>query len=183
MTDSLTGHLLVATPQIEDGVFHRSVVLLLQHDADGAQGVVLNKVLDAEVDAVLPGWGDEVSPPRSLFQGGPVQVDSALGLVVLAGAPPTGVQDLFGGVGLVDLDSAPEVVGDAVLGVRIFIGYAGWSPGQLEAEVRTGSWYVVPLASADVVTDDPDGLWASVLARQPGRLRAVSFLPEDPSIN
>ncbi len=183
MRDSLTGQLLVATPQIEDGVFHRSVVLLLQHDAGGAQGVVLNKPLEADVDVVLPGWGDEVTPPGLLFQGGPVQLDSALGLVVLGPQSPPGVQELFGGLGLVDLDAPPEVVGDGVVGLRIFIGYAGWSPAQLEAEIRTGSWYVVPPDVGDVVAEDPGTLWSAVLARQPGRLRAVALLPEDPSVN
>ena len=77
----LSGSLLVATPQIEEGVFARSVVLLLHHDAEGAQGVVLNRPLDARVDAVLPDWQPHVTAPATLFEGGPVGLDSALGLV------------------------------------------------------------------------------------------------------
>ena len=69
--DRTTGRLLVSTPQLDDGVFHRSVILMLQHGDDGAQGVVLNKPLGAEVDAVLPGWGEHIAAPRTLFQGGP----------------------------------------------------------------------------------------------------------------
>lgn len=181
--DRLSGRLLVATPQIEEGIFHRSVVLILQHDDGGAQGVVLNKGLMAEVDAVLPGWGDHVSDPATLFQGGPVQMDSALGLVATDGRHTVGVQQLFAGVGLVDLDSVPGAVAAEVRGVRIFVGYAGWTAGQLEGELRTGSWYAVDARPEDAFTLDPDELWATVLHRQGGRLAWVALLPEDPSVN
>jgi len=181
--DWLTGRLLVATPQIEEGIFHRSVVLILQHGADGAQGVVLNKPLEAEIDKVLPGWGEHVSVPQTLYQGGPVQVDSALGLVAIGSGTPTSVQKLFGRVGLVDLDAMPGLVAPELDGVRIFVGYAGWSPGQLETELAMGSWYAVDAATEDAFSRAPGDLWRAVLARQDGQLSWVALLPEDPSIN
>ncbi|NHA69208.1 YqgE/AlgH family protein, partial [Phycicoccus flavus] len=140
-----TGKLLVATPQIGEGVFARSVVLMLHHGQDGAQGIVLNRPIEARIGSVLPGWEDHATSPATMFQGGPVQLDSALGLVaVLGDAPePTGVKRLFGAVALVDLDTPPPLVVPEVAGLRIFAGYAGWSPGQLEGEIDTGSWYVV----------------------------------------
>ena len=149
-----TGQLLVATPQIEDGVFRRSVVLVLHHDDDGAQGLVLNRPIDADVDAVLPGWEEHATRPAKVFQGGPVQLDSALGLVAVPGdsPEPTGVRRLFGAVALVDLDTPPTLVVPEVAGLRIFAGYAGWSPGQLEGEIITGSWFVVPSENGDVFT-------------------------------
>ena len=112
--ERLTGRLLVATPLIDEGVFHRSVILVLQHGDDGAQGVVLNKPLTAEVDAILPGWGDHVSEPATLFQGGPVQLDSALGLVATSATAVSSVQELWPGVGLVDLDAVPALVASQV---------------------------------------------------------------------
>ena len=135
-----TGQLLVATPQIEEGVFRRSVVLVLHHDDDGAQGLVLNRPIDADVDAVLPGWEEHATRPAKVFQGGPVQLDSALGLVAVPGdsPEPTGVRRLFGAVALVDLDTPPTLVVPEVAGLRIFAGYAGWSPGQLEERDRHG---------------------------------------------
>lgn len=181
--DWLTGRLLVATPQIEEGIFHRSVVLILQHGADGAQGVVLNKPLEAEIDKVLPGWGEHVSVPQTLYQGGPVQVDSALGLVAIGSGTPTSVQKVFGRVGLVDLDAMPGLVAPELDGVRIFVGYAGWSPGQLETELAMGSWYAVDAATEDAFSRAPEDLWRAVLARQDGQLSWVALLPEDPSIN
>lgn len=180
-----TGRLLVATPQIEEGVFRRSVVLMLHHDDDGAQGVVLNRPIDADVDAVLPGWEEHASRPAKVFQGGPVQLDSALGLVAVPGdsPEPTGVKRLFGSVALVDLDTPPVLVADGLAGLRIFAGYAGWSAGQLEGEIATGSWYVVDTEGGDAFTDEPAGLWRRVLRRQPVPLRWLAWYPSDPGLN
>ena len=183
--DRTTGRLLVSTPQLDDGVFHRSVILVLQHSEDGAQGVVLNKPLGAEVDAVLPGWGEHIAAPQTLFQGGPVQVDSALGLVTLVGGDglPPGSQRLFGSVAIIDLDTPPLLVMPEVGGLRIFAGYAGWSGGQLEAELRRGSWFVVDSVAGDLLTADPEGLWGQVLRRQRSELAFVALYPPDPELN
>lgn len=180
-----TGRLLVATPQIEEGVFRRSVVLVLHHGDDGAQGLVLNRPIEADIDAVLPGWEEHASRPATMFQGGPVQLDSALGLVAVPGdsPEPTGVRRLFGAVALVDLDTQPALVVPEVAGLRIFAGYAGWSPGQLENEISTGSWYVVGVESGDIFTDAPDTLWRTVLRRQPEPVRWVAWFPADPALN
>ncbi len=181
----LTGRLLVATPQTGGDVFRRSVVLLLHHDEEGAQGIVLNRPLEADVRSVLPTWQAHVTPPGRLFQGGPVGLDSALGLVTVPGdvVQPLGVRLLFGGLGLVDLDAPPPVVTPEIAGLRIFAGYSGWSGGQLEAEVHAGGWYVVDAEARDGFTPDPQGLWAAVLRRQRGNLRLVAGFPDDPAMN
>lgn len=183
--DRTTGRLLVSTPQLDDGVFHRSVILMLQHGDDGAQGVVLNKPLGAEVDAVLPGWGEHIAAPQTLFQGGPVQVDSALGLVTVSGDEglPPGSQRLFGSVAIIDLDTPPLLVMPEVGGLRIFAGYAGWSAGQLEGELRRGSWYVVDSSPGDLLTADPAHLWERVLRRQRSELAFVALYPSHPELN
>jgi putative transcriptional regulator len=180
-----TGKLLVATPRTGGSVFRRSVVLVLQHDEEGAQGVVLNHPLNASVSAVLPPWQDYVTDPPNVFQGGPVALDSALGLVTVPGdqQEPTGVRRLFGGLGLVDLDVPPLVVMPVVAGLRIFAGYAGWSDGQLEQEIRDGGWYVVEAEARDAFTSEPKTLWSTVLRRQRGNLAFVASLPEDPTMN
>lgn len=180
-----TGRLLVATPQIEEGVFARSVVLVLHHDDDGAQGLVLNRPIEADVDDVLPGWEAHATSPTKVFQGGPVQLDSALGLVAVPGdsPEPMGVKRLFGSVALVDLDTPPVLVADELAGLRIFAGYSGWSAGQLEEEIESGSWWVVDTESGDAFSDEPVGLWRRVLRRQSGALRLVAWYPADPSLN
>jgi putative transcriptional regulator len=181
----MSGKMLVATPEIGDGIFRRSVILLLHHDADGAQGVVLNRPMEARIDAVLPMWQEHATPPGVLFEGGPVGMDSALGLVTVPGddTEPMGVRRLFGGVGLIDLDTPPVIVLPEIAGLRIFAGYAGWSPGQLEDEVRTGSWYIVDAEARDAFTDQPKGLWVRVLRRQRDHLAYVSTFPADPEMN
>lgn len=183
-SDWHTGRLLVATPEIADGVFFRSVVLMLHHDVDGAQGLILNRPLEADLDAVLPGWGSVATAPARLFQGGPVGLDSALGIVGLGPTDPVaGVRRLFGGVGLVDLDSEPDRIRPEVAAVRVFAGYAGWSAGQLEGEIAEGSWYVVEREAADLFVAEAERLWHDVLARQAGPLALVATFPRDPSLN
>ena len=181
-----TGRLLVATPRTIGEVFRRSVVLVLQHDEDGAQGVVLNRPMPAPVSAVLPYWQDYVTDPSNVFQGGPVAMDSALGLVTVPGDKaevPMGVRLLFGGIGLVDLDIPPIVVMPEVAGLRIFAGYAGWSPGQLDQEIRAGGWYVVEAEARDAFSSEPETLWSQVLRRQRGNIALVASFPDDPTMN
>ena len=181
----LTGQLLVATPTLDDPNFRRSVVLLLDHGDGGALGIVVNRPLDLDVSAVLPAWQPYTTEPGRLFRGGPVQLDSALGLVAVPGDgdEPPGVRRLIGALGLVDLDAEPEQVIGGVAGLRIFAGYAGWSEGQLEGEIDSGSWYVVQAEARDAFTDTPQALWAQVLRRQRGDLALVSTFPDDPTMN
>lgn len=181
----LTGQLLVASPTLVDPNFRRTVVLLLDHGDNGALGLVVNRPLEVEVAAVLPAWQPYTTEPGTLFQGGPVELDSALGLVAVPGdsQEPTGVRRLIGSLGLVDLDTPPEEVAADLAGLRIFAGYAGWSDGQLESEIEQGAWYVVGAESRDAFTDRPQDLWRRVLRRQGGDLALVSTFPEDPSLN
>lgn len=184
--DYTTGKLLVATPRTVGEVFRRSVVLVLQHDENGAQGIVLNRPMTAPVSAVLPYWQEYVTDPSNVFQGGPVSLDSALGLVTVPGdkaQEPMGVRLLFGGIGLVDLDIPPIVVMPEVAGLRIFAGYAGWSAGQLDEEIREGGWYVVEAEARDAFTSEPETLWPTVLRRQRGNLALVASFPDDPTMN
>src|SRR3954453_14769691 len=180
-----TGRLLVATPTLTDPNFRGTVVLMLDHTEDGALGIVVNRPLEVDVSAVLPAWQPYTTAPGRLLQGGPVQLDSALGLVAVPGdgEEPVGVKRIVGSLGLIDLDTPPEIVVGGVAGLRIFAGYAGWSAGQLEEEIDVGGWYVVDAEPRGEVRDDPPGLWAAVLRRQRGDLALVSTYPEDPSLN
>jgi putative transcriptional regulator len=182
--ESLTGRLLVATPLLRDPNFDRAVVLVLSHDADGALGVVVNRPTAVPVTDILPGWQPVVTSPGVVFHGGPVSLDSALGLVAVAdGAEPLGVRRVSGRVGVVDLDTPPEIVQPGVVAMRVFAGYAGWSPEQLESEIAEGSWYVVEAETGDAFSDDADELWRAVLRRQDGPLALMATFPADPSLN
>lgn len=173
----------MATPAIESGPFLRSVVFLLDHDSDGALGVIVNRPLESEVDDVLPLWAGLVNAPVCLFEGGPVAMDSALALGVIADvAPPTGWRQMSGRVGLVDLEG--PLPGDGQFaGLRVFAGYAGWAPGQLEAELDEGAWLVVDAFDADLISPQPEMLWREVLRRQDDDVRFWTTFPDDPSAN
>ena len=129
---TLTGRLLVATPALGDSNFERSVVLVLDHDEDGALGIVINRPTPVDVAEVLPVWQPLATEPGVLFQGGPVALDSALGLALVPGEgedEPLGWRRVVGRLGLVDLDVPPEVLAAEVTRLRIFAGYAGWGAG------------------------------------------------------
>ena len=181
-----TGQLLVASPALSDPNFARAVVLVLDHDDDGALGVILDRPSDLVVEDVLPAWADVVGSPAKLFSGGPVSTGSALGVALLApgtAAAPLGWRRVFGDTGLLDLDTPMEVLADAIAGLRIFAGYSGWSPGQLEAEVAESAWFVVPAEPGDLLTATPELLWGEVLRRQGGRLALLATFPADPMQN
>ncbi len=181
---SLTGRLLVATPALADPHFARAVVLLLDHDGQGSLGVVLNRPTPLGVADVLDDWARYAGEPPVVFQGGPVQLDSALGVAVVPGGEgPPGWRRVHGAIGLVDLETPPEVLGAALGSLRIFAGYAGWGPGQLEDELTEGAWYVVESEPGDVSAPAPERLWRDVLRRQRGELAMIATYPDDPSLN
>lgn len=181
--DTLRGQLLVATPAIEIGLFRRAIVLILDHDSGGALGVIINRPLDSGLGDVLPDWAAYVNDPVCIFDGGPVAIDSALAVGVLSGDDePTGWRHMCGRVGLIDL-AGPVTVSDGLAGLRVFAGYAGWSPGQLEEELAGGSWMVVNAQDGDLTTPRPQDLWSEVLRRQPGDLRFWATFPDDPGLN
>ena len=192
---SLVGHLLIATPSIEDPNFSRRVILLLDHGFPGALGVVIDRPGGVAVDQLLPRWHGVATSPAELFTGGPVSRNSLIGLVRLAsrgeaaeGATdrPTGwrlVIDDDRPVGTVDLEADPALFGGSIVGARLFSGYAGWESGQLEDEIEEGSWYVIRAEARDAISADPEGLWRRVLKRQGGALAVVSSFPLDPSQN
>jgi len=193
--DSLAGYLLIATPAVDDPNFSRRVIVLLDHGVPGALGVVIDRPGGVAVDQLLPQWHDAATAPAELFTGGPVSRNSLIGLVRLAsradaeaGAPsrPAGWRLLVDDdrpVGTVDLGADPAAFAGSIVGARLFSGYAGWEPGQLEEEIDEGSWYVVRAEARDPISADPGGLWRRVLKRQGGALALVSSFPADPTHN
>lgn len=173
---ALAGRLVVATPELRDGNFAHTVVLVLDHGAEGALGVVLNRPRSIDVRALMPAWGELAAAPGVLFTGGPVQADEAL---IGLGHGDGGGQEIVPGVRVLDLETEPIDHPD-IGSVRLFVGYAGWGQGQLEQEIASGSWFVVDADADDSFTEDPEGLWRRVLSRQGGLFVTVT---EDPSLN
>jgi len=186
MTGSLRGRLLVATPDLEDPNFFRTVVLVLEHNAGGALGVVLNRPTGSRLDAVLPAWAALAAEPGVVFFGGPVQPESAIGLARCVDPSPgegSGFALICDDLGTVDLERDPSTVLPALGAARIFAGHAGWGPGQLEREVAANGWFVVERVADDLWRTEPEVLWRAVLKRQPGRVGMFAGFPADPALN
>src|SRR5919199_4854861 len=177
---SLQGQLLIAAPALMDPNFHRAVVLMLEHTEEGALGVILNRPSTVGAEEVIAALGTIVAEPGRIFSGGPVQPGGAIALGEFA--DPTMAETLLvGSIGVVDLDAAPELVLEQVARMRLFAGYAGWGPGQLEAELEDEAWFTEPALPGDVFSGLPDELWAHVLERKGGQYRLVARMPSDPS--
>jgi putative transcriptional regulator len=183
--DPAPGRLLVASVLLSEGVFHRTVVLVLDSDEDGALGVILNEISQTLLDSVLPDWASAVSEPKLLFHGGPVSPNGAICLASVAspGEEPPGWRPLFDNVGLLHLDTPIEIVAGAYRDLRIFAGYAGWAAGQLQAEIQQGMWHVAPAEYDDVFGSHPLDLWRAVLRRQHSEMAFFSTWVEDPELN
>jgi putative transcriptional regulator len=196
-SEHLAGRLLVATPVIGDPNCHRSVVFLLDHSESGALGVVINRPTDVDLDESLPGWDALAAAPGVVFVGGPVEQAGAIGLGRLAPgtswegleddddgpwSPVLTALDSVGPLATVDLTRDPLDL-EGIDTLRVFVGYAGWGPGQLEGELGQDAWVVAEARPADLWSADPEGLWGRVLRRQGGTIAWLSLHPLDPSGN
>jgi putative transcriptional regulator len=179
--DSLKGQLLIAGGSLLDPNFRRAVVLVGEHNEEGALGVVLNRPTSARVREAAPPLASLVGEEDRVFVGGPVQPEGA---VVIAEFEDPDTADLlvFGKVGFLTGELRPDAA-ERILRARVFAGYAGWGPGQLEAEMETSSWILDPALIGDVFTDDADGLWRRVLRRKGPEFHVLSLMPADPSLN
>jgi putative transcriptional regulator len=182
---SVARRLLVAMPGLRDPNFARTVVFVIEHDLEGAVGLVLNRPTDATVAEALPDWAPLTAPPGVAFVGGPVQQHEAVfGLARVARVDDSDAwQPLLGRIGTVDLGRDPVAVRADLEAVRVFAGYSGWGPGQLDEELALDGWYVLDPLPDDLLTHDPAGLWRRVLRRQGGDLAVAANFPDDPAQN
>ncbi len=186
---SLKGSLLVASPTLKDPNFARSVVLVLDHDANGALGLVLNRPTGTPVAEVLERWTAQVCEPRLVFSGGPVAPSAAICLAAPThpgqdeADPEDGLTQIAPGISVLDLGQQPDVMRSSVQHLRVFAGYSGWGPSQLDNEIATGSWVVVASLPEDPFVGEPARLWESVLRRQRPGLAMLARCPSDPGLN
>ncbi len=179
--ESLAGRLLVSVPGMPDPNFARTVVLMFEHTREGALGLVLNRPTDADLLDHLPGWWSAAVNPRVVFVGGPVGEGGGVGLARGEGSVPFEGWPEVLGIRAVDLGAEPGP--DSGLEVRIFTGYSGWGPGQLESELASNGWFVVDAVADDVFSPNPERLWEEVLKRSGGRYAWFSTYPVDPRLN
>lgn len=179
--NSLRGHLLIAGPALVDPNFWRTVVLVGEHSEEGALGVVLNRASETPVDEAVPELATLVGGMGDVHVGGPVQPSA---IVVLADfAEPADADELVvESVGFLPAEIDPDSLGP-LRRARVYVGYAGWGPGQLDDELEERSWIVEPALAEDVFTAEPDALWSAVLQRKGGPFRVLAGMPPDPNRN
>ena len=174
------GCLLVATPQLEDPNFRRSVVLLLDHGAEGSLGVILNRPSDISSEQVLPGWVEGRGISSRCFFGGPVQTNALVALVPTS-ATWSGLTAVTEGIALLDIDEELDVAQEEE-NVCLYLGYSGWSQGQLQVELDEGAWWVFDSEPDDLISD-PFDCWSRVLSRQSSPARLIAFPPDHSYLN
>lgn len=179
--ESLKGHLLVASPALVDPTFRRTVVLVGEHDEDGALGVVLNRVSETSVGEAVPELTAVVDESSVVHVGGPVQ-RSAIVVVADFSEPERAGILVLDSIGFLPSEVDPDELGE-LRRARVFAGYAGWGPGQLEGELEEGSWIVEPAVPDDVFAEEPETLWSDVLRRKGGVYAVLALMPPDPSLN
>jgi putative transcriptional regulator len=180
--ESLRAQLLVASPQLADPNFARTVVLVTEHNDEGAMGVVLNRPAATTVGEAAPELEALVALEDDVYVGGPVQPSS---VIVLAefDEPVESSVPVFGRIGFVGAGSDPDDLIANVSRARVFAGFAGWSNGQLESELGRDDWFVEPARPDDVFTPAPEERWSDVLERKGGEYALVARMPLDPSLN
>lgn len=175
------GRLVVAPPILEDPNFRRTVVFLCEHTPEGSFGLILNRPLGVHLNDVMEGGGS-----LPLQQGGPVQTDTLHFLHTCGDRIPDAiaVTDTISWGG--NFEALKALVNQGAVTeseVRLFLGYAGWSPTQLESEVEQGGWIVMAPGEDLVFGGDTSTLWRRALRRMGGEYAVLANFPEDPRLN
>lgn len=171
----------MAGPALVDPNFRRTVVLVGEHSEEGALGVVLNRASETTVAEAVPELAGLVDPDEPVHVGGPVQTSAIVVLADFEEPDRAGVLVLES-IGFLPSEVDPDALGE-LRRARVFAGYAGWGPGQLDGELEEGSWIVEPATPEDVFASDPDALWGDVLRRKGGPFRVLALMPPDPTLN
>jgi putative transcriptional regulator len=178
------GTFLVATPDLDTGLFFRSVVLVCEHNPSGSFGLVINKKLDVELPEEIMNISQMVNPKVGIRSGGPVQTNQMM-LLHTSNTMPQQTLNICDNVFLGgDLQFLQEAITDEN-GPNIYLcfGYAGWGAGQLEREFLDGSWLLHPASEKLIFETQPDKLWQAILREMGGKYATLSMIPEDLTLN
>lgn len=177
------GVLLIAPPMMHDPNFRRSVVLLCEHTPEGSFGLILNRPLGVHLAEVIRGIEEN---EMLIGQGGPVQTDTLHFIHTCGDLVPESIpisEEVYWGGDFDIMKLLIETGQISKKDVRFFLGYAGWSAGQLLDEIEQGGWLVAPGRAPFVFMPDPDALWRSVLRTMGGEYAILANFPEDPRLN
>lgn len=175
--ETLAGSLLLAHPALRDPNFRRCVVLMSAHNPEGAMGVVLNRPMGKRLGELSGEFALGPLAGVQLYNGGPVQTDQ---LVLVAWqVHPDGFRLHFG----IDPERAQQLIGEEGSQIRGFLGYSGWSAGQLENEMRVQTWIVADVPEDLLLHSQDESLWRTVLSREGAEWRLLANEPDHPDFN
>jgi putative transcriptional regulator len=169
-----TGKLLIATDEVRGPYFAQTVVLLLRHDETGTLGLVVNRPIDASAMESLPVRENLAAHRGTFYWGGPLS-QSTVRALLRTDTPPEDAVQIFNAVHLVNLDEALLATASNPAKLRFFVGYAGWSPGQLEHELAFDSWHILPATKELVFAEDTGDVWRKLLPARQYRAAADSI--------
>jgi putative transcriptional regulator len=178
------GTFLIATPDVESGIFFRSVLLLCEHSPNGSFGIIVNKSLELELPEEILSMEQLNNPRVSIRAGGPVQTNQMMLLHSSKSIPEQTIEicnDVYLGGDLQFLQEA--IVDPNGPNLRLCFGYAGWQAGQLEREFLDGGWFIYPANSKHIFEMPPEKLWQALLRELGGHYATLSMIPEDLSLN
>lgn len=176
---TLAGQLLLAHPTLRDANFHRTVILMSAHDADGAMGVVLNRPLGRPLGEISPDFALTPLADLPVYRGGPVETAK---LILVAWQTDEAAGELQLSFGL-EPEKAFALFGRPGVTLRAFMGYAGWDKGQLENELKHNTWFTAPMEHYNLGAAEGPGLWRMILGSLDPELKLFADEPEDPSRN
>ena len=178
-----TGTLLIAPPMMQDPNFRRSVVLLCEHGVDGSFGLILNRAISTQLADVVEGMNLYEGP---LCMGGPVQPNTLHVLHRLGsrvGESIEVIDEVFWGGDFEIIQQLVENEKTSAGEIRFFLGYAGWSPGQLDMEIEQDGWILAPPDESFIFPEDPEALWTTILRKMGGEYALLANFPDDPRLN
>jgi putative transcriptional regulator len=178
------GDLIISEPYLPDPNFIRTVILICEHDENGSIGFVLNKQANVKLTEVMDDVGDF---DADLFVGGPVQQDTLHFIHrsdAIGGNNNELVKSVFWGGSYDEVLSQINTKSLSKSDIRFFMGYSGWSPGQLMDEMNAKSWIVLKNINAEMIFDwDNQDLWKACLSSMGGKFKLISNYPKDPRMN
>ncbi|HSX04021.1 MAG TPA: YqgE/AlgH family protein [Rhabdochlamydiaceae bacterium] len=178
------GTLLLASPDIDAGIFFRTVIILCEHTPNGSFGIIINKPLEVQLPEDLLNLERQANPHVAIRAGGPVQPNQMM-LVHSADFIAQQALKLCDGVYLGgDLQFLQEALANpSGPFVHLCFGYTGWPAGQLEREFLNGNWFLHPGSSRLVFETPADKMWQTILREMGGKYATLSMIPEDLSLN
>ena len=177
------GRVLISEPFLEEHHFKQSVILLTEYSEEGAVGFVLNKPINLNINELL---SDLDSFESEVFTGGPVQADQIYYLHTVPELIPNSnhiFDNLYWGGDFEVLSELIDSKRIEVNQIRFFVGYSGWSSGQLEEEIKENSWLVSTLDSHDIMSVDNRDIWKKALREMGGNFKLWADFPEDENLN